>query len=72
MSAFIKDAILQALIDGQRLTPLNMLIRFKTLAGGQRCNELAKLYPEIQKDWLTYTAEDGTRKRVREYFWKMP
>jgi hypothetical protein len=68
----IKADILRELIDGHRLTPLNMLIRFKTLAGGQRCNELAKLHPEIQKDWLTVTGENGKQKRVREYFWKMP
>ena len=67
-----KDAILQALISGDHLTPLNMLIRFKTLAGGQRCNELAKLHPEIQKDWRTVVGDNGKVKRVREYFWKRP
>ncbi len=67
-----KAAILQALKDGQRLSPLNMLIRFKTLAGGQRCNELAKVHPEIQKDWLTVIGDNGKPKRVRVYYWQNP
>ena len=67
-----KAAILQALRDGQHLTPLNMLIRFKTLAGGQRCNELAKVHPEIQKYWTQVIAENGTVKRIRSYYWKNP
>ena len=65
-----KAAILEALKAGQRLSPLNMLIRFKTLAGGQRCNELAKQHPEIQKDWLTVIGDNGKKKKVREYYWR--
>ena len=64
----IKDQILQELIEGKRLTQLTMLIRFKTMAGTQRVNELRREYPEIQA--RTIVLDSG--KRVSEYYWQTP
>ena len=62
----IKTDILKALLEGQRLTQLTMLIRFKTMAGTQRVNELRKLHPQIKE--RTIKLDSG--KRVSEYYWQ--
>ena len=60
----IKADILAALREGQRLTPLTMLIRFHTMAGCQRVNELRREGCPIQSRMIEL--EGG--KRVAEYW----
>jgi hypothetical protein len=60
-----KAAILQALQDGQRLTPLNALIRFHCLSLSQRIGELRRDGHPIDSHMITLDAG----KRVAEYFW---
>lgn len=59
-----KAAILEALRDGQRITPLNALIRFHCLSLSQRVGQLRREGHLILDTWLTV----NSRKRVKEYF----
>jgi hypothetical protein len=60
----VKQSILQALIAGQRLTPLNALIRFHCLSLSQRIGELKREGNPIQS--RTVKLDGG--KRISEYF----
>jgi hypothetical protein len=61
----IKAAILADLKAGHRLTQLTCLIRFKTMAGTQRINELRRTtHPEIQQRMIKL----DSGKRVAEYW----
>ena len=62
-----KDAILQALFDGQRLTVLNMMIRFHVTSGQQRVNEWRRAGVPIQAEWTTLISAGG-KKRIKTYF----
>ena len=59
-----KSAILAALREGQRLTPLNALIRFHTLALSQRIGEIKRQGWPVQSRMIEL--EGG--KRVAEYW----
>lgn len=59
-----KAAILQALKDGQRLTVLNMIIRFHVTSGQQRVNELRREGHPIADEWTKLT----TGKRIKTYY----
>ena len=60
----IKAAILADLQAGNRLTQLTCLIRFKTMAGTQRINELRRAGHPIQSRMVKL--EGG--KRIAEYY----
>jgi hypothetical protein len=62
-----KSSILQALQSGQRLTVLNMLIRFHTTAGQQRINEHRRAGEPILDEWTILVSASG-KKRIKTYF----
>ena len=58
-----KEAILAALRDGQRISPLNALIRFHCLSLSQRIGQLRREGHLILDSWLVLSS----KKRVKEY-----
>ncbi len=62
-----KEAILAGLQRGERLTPLNALIRYHTLALSQRVGELKRDGHAIESRMVTVG-----EKRVAEYYLKNP
>ena len=59
-----KQVILSALAEGQRLTPLNALIRFHTLALSQRIGELRREGHLILDEWTKLE----NNKRIKTYW----
>ncbi len=62
-----KEAILAGLTRGERLTPLNALIRYHTMALSQRIGELKRDGHPIQSRMVTVG-----EKRVAEYYLPNP
>jgi hypothetical protein len=62
-----RDQILEYLKDGHELTPLDALVRFRTLRLSGRILELRQAGYDIETNDRVLTAPDGRKKRVAAY-----